>query len=70
LESDLGSPKVKQDWRDYVLRGVLLLAGAAAAAIFLLRGELEALPFLALGGALGATLVSGRPADDRPDPRP
>ena len=59
---------MKSDWRDYALRGVFLLAGAAAAAIFLLRGDIEPLPFLALGGALGATLVSGKPVDD--DSRP
>ena len=61
---------MKPDWRDYAMRGVLLLAGAAAAAIFLLRGELESLPFLALGGALGTTLVSGGPArENGPDSR-
>ncbi|HEY0590508.1 MAG TPA: hypothetical protein VGF40_01965 [Thermoanaerobaculia bacterium] len=51
---------MKIDWRDYATRAALLLAGVAAAATFLMRGDLEPLPFLALGGALGATLVSGK----------
>ena len=55
---------MKSDWRDYALRVVFLLAGAAAAATFVLRGDVEPLPFLALGGALGATLVSGHAGDD------
>jgi hypothetical protein len=54
---------VNSDWRDYALRSALILAGAAAAAVFFMRGELEPLPFLALGGALGATLVSGKAPD-------
>ena len=40
------------------MRGAILLAGAAAALIFILKGGGETLPYLALGGALGATLVS------------
>ncbi|HSN68591.1 MAG TPA: hypothetical protein VLV48_05065 [Thermoanaerobaculia bacterium] len=55
---------MKSDWRDYALRAAILLAGAAAAATFILQGDPEALPFLALGGALGATLVSGHAGDD------
>ncbi len=51
------------DWRDYATRAALLLAGVAAAATFLMRGDIEPLPFLALGGALGATLVSGKTAN-------
>jgi hypothetical protein len=54
---------VKSDWRDYALRAALILAGAAAAATFMMKGDLEPLPFLALGGALGATLVSDRAPD-------
>lgn len=50
---------LKPDWRDNTLRAALLLAGVAAAMIFVLRGDAESLPFLAVGGALGATLVSG-----------
>ncbi|MGH9456091.1 MAG: hypothetical protein ACRD2J_00430 [Thermoanaerobaculia bacterium] len=51
------------DWRDHTIRAVLLLAGAAAAAVFILQGEAEPLPFLALGGALGATMVSRSTSD-------
>ena len=51
---------MKIDWRDYATRAALLIAGVAAAATFVMRGDIEPLPFLALGGALGATLVSGR----------
>lgn len=40
------------------MRGAILLAGAAAALIFIMNGGGETLPYLALGGALGATLVS------------
>ena len=49
---------MKHDWRDHALRGAILLAGAAAALIFMMNGGGETLPYLALGGALGATLVS------------
>ena len=62
-ESFFGAHIVKLDWRDHAIRALFVMAGAAAAAIFLVRGELEPLPFLALGGALGATLVSRTTAD-------
>ena len=56
---------MKTDWRDHALRAALLFSGAAAAAIFVLQGGSESLPFLAFGGALGATLVSGIPRRER-----
>lgn len=49
---------MKLDWRDHIARAALLLAGAAVALIFVLRGDAEPLPFLALGGAVGAALMS------------
>ncbi|HVR44951.1 MAG TPA: hypothetical protein VMS56_16085 [Thermoanaerobaculia bacterium] len=46
------------DWRDHAIRAALLMAGAAACYGLFLGGEAAPIPFLALGGALGASLVS------------
>lgn len=40
------------------MRAALLLAGAGSAVIFLLRDQAQPLLFLALGGAIGAALIS------------
>jgi hypothetical protein len=44
-------------WQDLMLRILIIVSGVVAAAIFVLRGEGEALPALAVGGMLGAFLV-------------
>jgi hypothetical protein len=45
------------DWRDHATRLLLVVAGVLAAAVFVARGEGEALPPLALGGVLGASMI-------------
>ena len=45
-------------WQDLVLRALIIVSGVVAAALFVLRGEGEALPALAVGGMLGAFLVT------------
>ncbi len=40
--------------QDFALRTLIVLAGAIAAALFILRGQGEALPALAVGGTIGA----------------
>lgn len=45
-------------WQDMVLRALIIVSGVVAAALFVLRGEGEALPALAVGGMLGAFLVT------------
>jgi hypothetical protein len=44
----------KFDFKDLALCALLLVAGAIAAALFILKGQGAALPALALGGTLGA----------------
>jgi hypothetical protein len=45
------------NWRDVVLRALILLSGVVAAALFILNGEAHALPALAVGSTVGACLV-------------
>lgn len=45
------------DWRDYGIRGILIIAGAVAAVLFVQHGQADALPPLALGGLLGAGVM-------------
>ena len=49
---------IKLDFRDLALRTLIVLAGAVAAALFILKGQGEALPFLAVGGTLGACAMA------------
>lgn len=44
-------------WQDMALRVLIMVSGGIAAALFVLRGEGEFLPALAVGGMLGAFLV-------------
>ncbi|HUF17921.1 MAG TPA: hypothetical protein VMS12_07750 [Thermoanaerobaculia bacterium] len=45
-------------WQDVTLRVLIIVSGGIAAALFVLRGEGEFLPALAIGGMLGAFLVT------------
>ena len=45
--------------QDIALRVLIVLAGGVAAALFILRGQAEALPALAVGATLG-TVAMGR----------
>ena len=45
-------------WQDMLLRVLIVVGGVIAAALFVLKGEGEALPALAIGGMLGAFLVT------------
>ncbi len=42
------------DLRDFVLRALILVAGGLSAVLLVLKGHGEALPAVAIGGALGA----------------
>jgi hypothetical protein len=42
------------DLRDFALRALILVAGGLSAALLALNGHGEALPAVAIGGALGA----------------
>lgn len=45
---------MKHDSRDFALRTLFLVAGGVAALVLTLKGYGEALPAVAVGGALGA----------------
>lgn len=46
------------DFRDFALRGLFLLAGGIAAILLAREGYGQALPAVAVGGALGAFFAS------------
>ena len=48
----------KMDWQDIALRSLIMAAGTVAAALFVLRGQGQALPALAVGGTLGACMMA------------
>lgn len=43
---------------DFVLRTLIVLAGALAAVVLALKGQGQALPALAIGGTLGAWVMA------------
>ena len=43
---------------DFALRALIVLAGGLAAAVLALKGMGQALPALAVGGTLGASLMA------------
>ena len=45
---------MKHDLRDFALRALILVAGGLSALLLALKGQGEALPAVAIGGALGA----------------
>jgi hypothetical protein len=42
------------DYRDYALRILIVVAGGVAALLLAMKGHGEAIPAVALGGAMGA----------------
>jgi len=46
------------DLQDFALRTLIVIAGAVAAALFVLKGQGAALPALAIGGTLGACAMA------------
>ena len=48
----------KLDLQDFALRTLIVVAGAVAAALFILKGQGAALPALAVGGTLGACAMA------------
>ena len=46
------------DLRDLALRSLILVAGGISAALFVMKGQGQALPALALGGTLGACVMA------------
>lgn len=49
---------MKRSWQDHLLRGLFIVAGIAAAAVFAAKGQADALPPLALGGLVGSSLIA------------
>jgi hypothetical protein len=49
---------MKHDLQDYALRALILVAGGVAALLLALRGHGQAIPAVAVGGALGAFFVA------------
>src|SRR5688572_28256661 len=45
---------MRYDLQDFILRALILLAGGLAAALLAIKGYGQALPAVAVGGALGA----------------
>jgi hypothetical protein len=50
---------MKQDFRDYALRSLFVVAGIVSAVLLTLEGQGHAVPALAVGATLGA-LMMGR----------
>ncbi len=48
----------KNFFQDIALRALIVLAGGVAAALFILKGQAEALPALAVGATLGTVAMS------------
>jgi hypothetical protein len=49
---------MKHDLQDYALRALILVAGGVAALLLALKGHGQAIPAVAVGGALGAFFVA------------
>lgn len=47
----------KLELKDVALRALILVAGSVAATLFVLKGQAQALPALALGATLGALMM-------------
>jgi hypothetical protein len=45
---------MKHDLRDFALRALILVAGGISALLLVMKGHGDALPAVAIGGALGA----------------
>ena len=45
------------DFQDVALRGLLIVAGAIAAVLFVLKGQAQVVPALAVGATLGAVAM-------------
>ncbi|HSP13703.1 MAG TPA: hypothetical protein VLV78_03000 [Thermoanaerobaculia bacterium] len=52
--------KPRIDLQDLALRGLILLAGAISAVLFIMKGQAHALPALAAGATLGAFAMRPR----------
>ena len=57
---------MKHDSRDFLLRALILVAGGLSALLLALQGQGEALPAVAIGGALGAFFATRvqQPSED------
>ena len=47
----------KPDPKDFALRALLVVAGAVAATLLVLKGQVQAVPALAAGATLGAVMM-------------
>ena len=56
--------KTPNNWQDFAIRAAILVSGAVAAVLFVIQGEGEALPALAIGSMLGACLVGVGESED------
>lgn len=52
------------DLQDLALRGLLVVAGAIAAVLLVLKGQAQAVPALAVGAALGAVAMGRASASE------
>jgi len=51
-------------FQDLALRGLIVVAGVVAAALFVLKGQANAVPALAVGATLGAVAMGRVGASD------
>jgi hypothetical protein len=49
---------MKYDLIDFALRALIVVSGGVAAVLLSLKGNVQALPALALGGTLGACMMA------------
>jgi hypothetical protein len=54
----LPSTIMTHDYRDFALRALILVAGLLSAVLLTMKGQGEALPAVAIGGALGAFVAT------------
>jgi hypothetical protein len=50
--------------QDFALRGLIVVAGAVAAVLLVLKGQAQAVPALAIGATLGAVAMGRVGASD------
>jgi len=56
--------KNRANFQDIAIRAAILMSGVVAAILFVMRGEGDALPALAVGSMLGACLVGAGESED------
>jgi hypothetical protein len=54
----MGHSNMRYDLKDFALRALIVLAGGLSAVVLTMKGFGQALPAVAIGGALGAFVMS------------